>query len=50
VDFARVLQESLSNCHLHGAAIGGAFRGALRGVQYHQVSSDGLNFELAKIM
>lgn len=32
--------------HLHGAAIYGAVRGLRRGVRYHQVSSDGLDFKL----
>lgn len=32
--------------HLHGAAIHGAVRGLRRGVCYHQVSCDGLDFKL----
>ena len=32
--------------HLHGAGIYGAVRGERRGVRYHQVSCDGLDFKL----
>lgn len=32
--------------HLHGQAIYGAVRGMRRGVRYHQVSCDGLDFKL----
>ena len=32
--------------HLHGPAIYGAVRGVRRGVRYHQVSCDGLDFKL----
>ena len=32
--------------HLHGASIHGAVRGERRGVRYHQVSCDGLDFKL----
>ena len=35
--------------HLHGAAIYGAVRGLRRGVRYHQVSCDGLDFKLYKL-
>lgn len=35
--------------HLHGAAIYGAVRGERRGVRYHQVSCDGLDFKLYKL-
>jgi predicted phosphohydrolase len=32
--------------HLHGPALAYAFRGAMDGVAYHQVSCDGLGFRL----
>ncbi len=32
--------------HLHGASIYGAVRGERRGVRYHQVSCDGLDFKM----
>ena len=32
--------------HLHGAGLYGAVRGERRGVRYHQVSCDGLDFKL----
>ncbi|NLG25134.1 MAG: phosphohydrolase [Clostridiales bacterium] len=35
--------------HLHGAALRFAFRGEHRGVTYHQVSCDGLDFQLYKL-
>ena len=35
--------------HLHGPAIYGAVRGERRGVRYHQVSCDGLDFRLYKL-
>ena len=35
--------------HLHGPAIYGAVRGERRGVRYHQVSCDGLDFKLYKL-
>ena len=36
--------------HVHGPSIKGAFRGAWRGVQYHLVSSDALDFSLYRLM
>lgn len=36
--------------HLHGAKPGQAFEGALRGVEYHLVSCDHLNFRLKPIL
>lgn len=35
--------------HLHGKSLASAFRGALRGVCYHQVSCDGLGFRLYQL-
>lgn len=35
--------------HLHGAGLAGAIRGEIDGICYHQVSCDGLNFQLARI-
>jgi len=35
--------------HLHGPALQYAFRGAMDGVQYHQVSCDGLGFRLHEV-
>ena len=35
--------------HLHGAALSGAVRGERNGVYYHQVSCDGLGFELYRV-
>lgn len=35
--------------HLHGAALYGAVRGEIRGVCYHQVSCDGLDFKLYRL-
>ena len=35
--------------HLHGSAVYGAVRGLRRGVRYHQVSCDGLNFSLYQL-
>ena len=35
--------------HLHGAGLAGAIRGELDGITYHQVSCDGLNFQLCRI-
>lgn len=35
--------------HLHGPSLYGAFRGTEGGVEYHQVSCDGLNFRLKTI-
>ena len=35
--------------HLHGASIYGAVRGMRRGVRYHQVSCDGLDFRLYQL-
>lgn len=36
--------------HLHGAGLAGAIRGELEGIIYHQVSCDGLDFKLDRIM
>lgn len=36
--------------HLHGAGLYGAVRGEVDGVRYHQVSCDGLDFRLARIL
>ena len=36
--------------HLHGAGLAGAIRGEVEGVIYHQVSCDGLDFKLDRIM
>lgn len=36
--------------HLHGAGLAGAVRGAVDGLIYHQVSCDGLDFKLDRIM
>lgn len=35
--------------HLHGAGLAGAIRGTWDGIAYHQVSCDGLNFQLCRI-
>ena len=35
--------------HLHGVSLKGAFRGEWRGVKYHQVSCDGLDFKLCAV-
>ncbi len=35
--------------HLHGQSLRGAFSGLLRGVNYYQVSCDGLGFKLLKL-
>ena len=36
--------------HLHGAGLAGAIRGEVEGIIYHQVSCDGLDFKLDRIM
>lgn len=36
--------------HLHGAGLAGAVRGEIGGVRYHQVSCDGLGFQLERIL
>ena len=36
--------------HLHGAGLAGAIEGEIGGVRYHQVSCDGLEFRLKKIL
>lgn len=36
--------------HLHGSGLAGAIRGEVDGLRYHQVSCDGLDFSLAKII
>ena len=36
--------------HLHGAGLAGAISGEINGIQYHQVSCDGLDFKLARIL
>ncbi len=36
--------------HLHGAGLAGAIRGEMEGIIYHQVSCDGLDFKLDRIM
>ena len=36
--------------HLHGPALKGAFRGEHNGISYHQVSCDGTDFKLVKIL
>lgn len=36
--------------HLHGNALKGAFRGVHNGVNYHQVSIDGIGFKLEQIL
>ena len=48
--FSDILERyGVSDCvygHLHGAGLYGAVRGERRGVKYHQVSCDGLDFKL----
>ena len=48
--FSDILQEyGVSDCvygHLHGASILGAVRGLHDGIRYHQVSCDGLDFQM----
>ena len=36
--------------HLHGAGLSGAVRGEMDGIRYHQVSCDGLDFKLERIL
>ena len=36
--------------HLHGAGLAGAIEGEINGVRYHQVSCDGLDFRLKRIL
>ena len=36
--------------HLHGAGLQGAVRGELDGIDYRQVSCDGLGFQLARVL
>ena len=36
--------------HLHGAGLAGAVRGEVDGIRYHQVSCDGLDFKLERIL
>ena len=36
--------------HLHGAGLAGAIEGEIDGVRYHQVSCDGLDFQLKQIL
>ena len=36
--------------HLHGAGLASAIRGEVDGIFYHQVSCDGLNFQLERIL
>lgn len=36
--------------HLHGAGLAGAIEGEINNVRYHQVSCDGLDFHLKKIL
>ena len=36
--------------HLHGAALYGAFKGEQDGIRYHQVSCDGLDFKLYRVL
>lgn len=36
--------------HLHGAGLAGALRGEVDGIFYHQVSCDGLDFKIARII
>ena len=36
--------------HLHGAGLAGAIRGEVDGIFYHQVSCDGLDFKIARIL
>lgn len=36
--------------HLHGAGLAGAIEGEIGGVRYHQVSCDGLDFRLKRIL
>lgn len=36
--------------HLHGAGLAAAIRGEMDGIFYHQVSCDGLNFQLERIL
>ena len=35
--------------HLHGASLKGAFRGEYRGIRFHQVSCDGLDFKMYRL-
>lgn len=53
-DFSRLMVEyGVSHVvygHLHGQALKYAFRGEHLGIFYHQVSADGLNFELYKVI
>ena len=48
--FSDILEKyGVQDCvygHLHGAGLYGAVRGERRGVKYHQVSCDGLDFKL----
>ena len=48
--FSDILEKyGVQDCvygHLHGAGLYGAVRGERRGVRYHQVSCDGLDFKL----
>ncbi len=50
IGFSDILSEyGVSDCvygHLHGACIAGAIRGLRNGIRYHQVSCDGLNFQM----
>lgn len=52
-EMTRILQEfgvdHVVYGHLHGSALFGAFRGEHCGIDYHQVSSDGLGFRLHKV-
>lgn len=51
--FTELLEQYGVNCvvygHLHGQSLRGAFSGMLRGVEYHQVSCDGLGFKLLRL-
>ena len=51
--FTQILEENgiptVLYGHLHGPALQNAFSGPLRGVCYHQISSDGLGFKLHEV-
>jgi len=48
--FEKYGAEKVVYGHLHGASIGGALSGIVRGVEYTLVSCDALGFKLAKIV
>ena len=52
-EFVDLLEQygvrDLAYGHLHGASLKGAFRGEYRGIRFHQVSCDGLDFKLYRM-